>query len=74
VAPCTRDPESKKTCFWLKNLPKLEPTCILDKPACGYWNNQTTSGQNKLGPSKNRWKDRSRTYQGIANAMAEQWG
>jgi len=38
------------------------------------WSNQTPSGQNKLGPSPDRWKERSRTYQGIANAMAEQWG
>jgi len=38
------------------------------------WGNQTKGGQNKLGPSPDRWKERSRTYQGIANAMAEQWG
>lgn len=38
------------------------------------WDNQTKSGQNKLPPSKDRWKNRSRTYSGIANAMAEQWG
>lgn len=38
------------------------------------WGNQTESGQNKLPPSKDRWKERSRTYRGIANAMAEQWG
>lgn len=38
------------------------------------WSNQTDSGQNKLGPSDTRWKDRSKTYQGWANAMAEQWG
>lgn len=38
------------------------------------WANQTPSGQNKIGPSKDRWKIRSRTYQGIANAMADQWG
>jgi len=36
--------------------------------------NQTASGQNKLPPSKDRWKIRSETYQGIANAMASQWG
>ena len=67
-------PESKKTCLWLKGLPKLIHTTDLPLPGCGYWNNQTPSGQNKLGPSANRWKERSRTYQGIANAMAEQWG
>lgn len=43
-------------------------------PECGYWNNQTPSGQNKLGPSPDRKRIRSKTYQGIAEAMAEQWG
>lgn len=38
------------------------------------WDNQTDSGQNRLGPSPDRWKERSRTYPGIARAMAEQWG
>lgn len=38
------------------------------------WANQTPSGQNKLGPSPDRWKERSKTYQGIADAMAAQWG
>jgi len=66
--------ESKLTCLWLKNLPKLQATNILEVPENGRWNNQTSSGQNKLSPSKDRWKERSRTYQGIANAMAEQWG
>lgn len=67
-------PESKQTCLWLKGLPKLVPTNILEKPASGRWNNQTKSGQNKLPPSKDRWKKRSVTYQGIADAMAFQWG
>lgn len=67
-------PEAKKTCLWLKNLPKLKPTDIMSLPDCGYWNNQTPSGQNKLGPSEDRWKLRSKTYQGIAEAMASQWG
>jgi len=67
-------PEAKATCLWLKNLPKLEPTNVLPKPESGRWSNQTPSGQNKLGPSEDRWKERSRTYQGIADAMAEQWG
>lgn len=65
-------PESKTTCLWLKNLPPLQPTSIC-KSATGRWENQTPSGQNKLGPSENRWKERSRTYPGIACAMAEQW-
>ena len=67
-------PESKATCLWLKNLPALIPTNILPKPASGRWSNQTPSGQNKLSPSEDRWKLRSATYQGIADAMAEQWG
>lgn len=67
-------PESKRTCLWLKNLPLLRSTKVLKKPSVGYWDNQTPSGQNKLGPSKDRWKQRSRTYEGVAEAMAEQWG
>lgn len=67
-------PESKATCLWLKGLPKLEPTNLLPKPESGRWENQTPSGQNKLPPSKDRWKLRSITYAGIAEAMAEQWG
>lgn len=66
-------PEAKATCLWLKNLPPLLPTHILQKPDKGYWDNQTPSGQNKLGPSATRWKERSRTYVGIAEAMADQW-
>ena len=66
-------PEAKRTCLWLKGLPVLQPTNVLDKPASGRWDNQTPSGQNKLAPSKDRWKERSKTYQGIADAMAIQW-
>lgn len=68
---------SKKTCLWLKNLPPLRPTKMVEprkvngKPR---WGNQTDSGQNRLGPSEDRWKERSKTYAGIAAAMAEQWG
>lgn len=67
-------PESKSTCLWLKNLPPLTHTNVLPKPACGYWSNQTPSGQNKLGPSPDRWKLRSATYEGWSRAMAMQWG
>ena len=66
--------ESKKTGLWLKGLPKLTPTHILSLPEKGYWENQTPSGQNKLGPSEDRALVRAITYQGIANAMADQWG
>jgi len=62
---------SKKTCLWLKNLPPLMATGILVKKR---YANQTPSGQNKLGPSATRAMERSRTYQGIAEAMASQWG
>lgn len=64
------DPESKATCLWLKNLPKLEPTNILPKRA--RWENQTPTGQNKLSSCRSQL--RSKTYQGIAQAMADQWG
>ena len=68
---------SKKTCLWLKNLPLLKPTNrIAPRIVNGKkrWGNQTDSGQNKLAPSDDRWKIRSETYQGIADAMAAQWG
>lgn len=65
---------SKATCLWLKNLPLLEPTDVLPGGRKARRANQTASGQNKLPPSTDRWKIRSKTYQGIANAMAEQWG
>jgi hypothetical protein len=64
---------SKKTCLWLKNLPLLTPTNQLPGDAKTRRGNQTASGQNKLPPSKDRWKIRSETYQGIADAMAAQW-
>ncbi len=50
------------------------PNCNGDKKPLYRWGNQTDSGQNKLAPSKDRWKIRSTTPQGLANAMAEQWG
>ncbi len=68
------NPESKSTCLWVRGIDKLKPTNILPFPESGRWDNQTASGQNKLGPSHDRWKIRSTTYQGIANAMASQWG
>ena len=73
---------SKRTCLWLNRLPKLRPTQrfhgrVVKDPRNGKlverWSNQTDSGQNRLAPSKDRWKTRSRTYPGIARAMAEQW-
>ena len=68
---------SKKTCLWLKGLPPLQPTKYVEPRIVNgkkRWANQTDSGQNKLGPSESRGHDRSLTYQGWADAMAEQWG
>ena len=65
---------SKKTCLWLKNLPLLVASNPLPGNDKTRRANQTASGQNKLAPSADRWKERSRTYLGIANAMASQWG
>lgn len=68
---------SKTTCLWLKNLPALQPTQIIEPRIVNgrrRWANQTDSGQNRLSPSADRWKRRSATYAGIAAAMAAQWG
>jgi hypothetical protein len=74
---------SKRTCLWLKCLPLLKPTRrvpgrIVEWPKGSgkmveRWDNQTDSGQNKLPPSADRWKIRSTTYHGIADAFARQW-
>ena len=68
---------SKATCLWLKGLPPLEPTQYVEPRIVNgrkRWGNQTDSGQNRLPPSADRWKIRSETYIGIAEAMANQWG
>lgn len=57
--------ETKATCLWLKNLPRLQPTKIVDGREARV---------HKLAPSPDRWKERSRTYLGVAEAMAAQWG
>ena len=67
---------SKKTCLWLKGLPALRGTGYIEPRIVDgkkRWANQTDSGQNKLPPSADRWKIRSATYKGIAEAMASQW-
>jgi len=56
--------EPKATCLWLKNLPSLTPTDIVSGREARI---------HKMGPSPDRWKERSRTFPGIANAMANQW-
>lgn len=57
--------EVKATCLWLKGLPPLAPTMVVEGREPRVW---------KLPPSPDRWKERSRTYPGIAAAMASQWG
>lgn len=57
--------ETKATCLWLKNLPKLTPTNIVEGREARI---------HKMPPGPDRWKERSRTFEGIAKAMAEQWG
>ena len=57
--------ETKATCLWLKGLPKLKPTNIVDG---------RDDRIHRMPPSPDRWKERSRTFTGIAKAMADQWG
>jgi site-specific DNA-cytosine methylase len=57
--------ETKATCLWLKRLPKLIPTNIVEGREHRI---------HRMPPSPDRWKERSRTFQGIADAMAQQWG
>jgi len=57
--------ETKATCLWLKGLPHLQPTAIVDG---------RIQRIHRLPPGPDRWRDRSRTYPNIAKAMAEQWG
>lgn len=77
------DDGSKKTCLWLKGVRPLEPTRLFpprlaktkDGRAYAFrWGNQTDSGQNKESPGADRWKIRSTTWKGWAEAMAAQWG
>lgn len=73
------EPYSKATCLWLDGLPLLTHTHTLQPEAFQTngrprWRNQTASGQNNLTPSPTRAADRARTYEGIADAMADQWG
>ena len=57
--------ETKATCLWLKNLPKLKPTNIVEGREARV---------HRMPPGPDRWKERSRTFRGIAEAMADQWG
>lgn len=57
--------ETKATCLWLKALPKLKPTNIVEGREARI---------HRMPPGPDRWKERSRTFQGVADAMADQWG
>jgi hypothetical protein len=57
--------EVKRTCLWLKNLPLLRPSNVVEGREARV---------HKMPPSADRWKERSRTFQGVADAMAKQWG
>ena len=57
--------EDKKTCLWLKNLPRLKPSKIVESVG---------SRIHKMPPGPDRWKERSRTFAGVAEAMGDQWG
>jgi len=59
------EPETKGVCLWLKGLPKLVPTKIMNERAAKVW---------RMPPGPNRQKERSRFFVGIAEAMAQQWG
>ena len=69
-------PYTKTTCLWLKGLPKLKPTKVLEKPDNG-WVNQSFTKDGRYGGFASNFRgatERSKTFEGIAEAMAEQWG
>lgn len=66
-------PEKKATCLWLKGLPKLVPTSDVSHDMKSL-PKSVTERIHRMPPGPERWKERSRTYQGIADAMAMQWG
>lgn len=66
-------PEFKTTWLWLKGLPPLRPTIILDPPKLGTKTHDVWSVVHRAAPGPDRWKERSRTFPEIAAAMAEQW-
>ncbi len=61
------DPAKKRTCFWTRGLPPLRATSRMTA-------DEAVAECHLAAPGPNRWKERSRTYQGIANAIADQWG
>lgn len=78
------DDASKRTCWWVKRLPKLKPTTrcpgrLVEWPRGSgkmveRWSNQTDSGQNNATPSDDREEERSDTFPGLGDAVADQWG
>ena len=66
-------PERKATCLWLKGLPKLRPTCDVSELMASL-PKSITERVHRMPPGPDRWKERSRTFAGIADAMADQWG
>lgn len=66
--------ETKATCLWLVGLPFLQPTHRRDDLFCQQEPRERYARCHRCPPGPDRWKIRSRTYEGIANAMAEQWG
>lgn len=66
--------ETKATCLWLKNLPKLQATHRKNDLFCQEEPRERVARVHREAPGPDRWKNRSRTYQDIADAMAAQWG
>lgn len=68
------EPYFKATCLWLRGIPPLRETNKLNPPVKGTPEHKVWSAVHRASPGPNRWKERSRTLQGIADAMAKQWG
>lgn len=66
-------PEQKSTCLWLQNLPPLLPTKDVKREMMELPDNERQR-LHYLSPGPERWKERSKTFKGIARAMADQWG
>ena len=66
--------QMKATCLWLRGLPPLTPTNVVGPPPKDKEERKAWAGVHRASPGPDRWKERSVTFQGIADAMAEQWG
>jgi hypothetical protein len=66
--------ETKATCFWLRGLPLLQRTHRRGDLFCAEEPTERAQRLHRLSPGPNRWKERSRTFAGVASAMADQWG